>query len=127
MRPLNGSLFKPACALRVNLATVREQRRFVRVPGVVRRHLALAVIKIVTVAGWSSRNEKMVPRLREAAAVRPCSGVDVRATANTALLSMRFEIVGVVLASTGPVFVVEIPAPAGGEVPGCAPGDTGYS
>jgi hypothetical protein len=62
MRPLNGSLLKPACPLRVNLATVRAQRRFRAVLGVVRRHLALVVITIVTMAGWSSPNRNVVPR-----------------------------------------------------------------
>jgi len=50
MRPLKGSLFKPACALRLNLATVRAQRD-PRVPALVCAHLALVVITIVTVAG----------------------------------------------------------------------------
>jgi hypothetical protein len=126
MRPLNGSLFAPACVLRVNLATVRKQRTVRGFPAGVRRHMAFVVITIVTVAGWSSRNEKTVPRLGAAAAVRPSSGVDRRATANTAFVSASIEIVGRVLAPPGLVIVVETPKPDG-EVPGGADGDTGYS
>ena len=123
MRPLKGSLFKPACALLVNRATVRAHRGSRRLPALVRAHVARVVITIVTVAGWSSWNMKVVPRLREAAAVRPCSGVDARATANTALVSASREMVGRVLV---PVLVVGTAAPGGGGAAGAA-GDTGYS
>jgi hypothetical protein len=123
MRPLNGSLFTPKCALRVNLASVREQRRSRLDPAEMRRHLPLVVITSVTVAGWSSPNEKIVPRRRAAAVVRPCSGVEILAAENTALVSARLEMVGRVLVA---LFVVGIVAP-GGAGAGCAAGDIGYS
>jgi hypothetical protein len=88
MRPLNGSLFRPACALRVSAATARAHLRARRFPVVGRRQLALVVIVTVTVSGWSSRNRKTVPCSCRTVAVRPRSSVEVRATENTLLVSV---------------------------------------
>jgi hypothetical protein len=76
-----------------------------------RRHLPLVVITSVSVAGWSSPNEKIVPRRRAAAVVRPCSGVELRAAANTALVSASPDMVGRLPVA---LFVVEIVGPGSG-------------
>src|SRR5947209_18684640 len=104
MRPLNGTLFIPACATRTSVASVivRVQRglwRSLRLSGrqlrPTRRPRAFVVIAIFTSAGRSSRNEKVVPRLwRGLRAVRALSGVEAGPTTNTELLSCSAEIAG---------------------------------
>src|SRR6266516_3857572 len=101
MRPLKAIRFSPALAVRRSVALVirRMQRGRKRSRGLgglhtrpTRRPGSLRWMRTITVAGWSRRNEKVVPR-GKLRVVRPKSGVDFRPTLNTEWVSDSPEIV----------------------------------